>query len=58
MSEREFWDDFDSVAINEAIHVSGMAGEKIWTDGEEIPIMEWVFTDSKKKKSSFKMIKG
>ena len=59
MTRSEFWDDMDTVAINEAIVVSGLASQVVYENGEEVPVGEWIFNeDEHVKKSSMRVIKG
>lgn len=56
MSYSEFMDDMDSVEINEAIAVSGIGGMKVYHDGNEIDMVDWIWENN--KKVGFKIIRG
>ena len=55
MSYEEFM-DMDNVEINEAIDVSQIAGKKIYKNGAEISLIDWIWED--KHKPSVRVIKG
>jgi hypothetical protein len=56
MTYEQFLDDMDSIEISEALEVSSIAGQSAIVNGEEVPLVEWIWEDV--NKPSFKMIKG
>jgi hypothetical protein len=56
MTYEQFMDDMDSIEINEAIDVSGIASKSAIVKGHEMPLVEWIWED--KIKRGVKIIKG